>query len=186
MNEEHAESGKRARGRAVSAGGVVWRIAPGAPGRPSLEIVLVQTAALRWGLPKGKRDPGERLRETALREVREETGLLVELGEKVGVMRYRFKSARPGGGKRSVDKEVHFWLMQPTGGSFADHDHEHIDVGWFSLAEAMRRVSYRNTVDVLERAAAMLDGHPDWREALERNGPGGASDGRVPLRSGAG
>ena len=185
MSEKQAGNGKRARRRArvVSAGGVVWRIAPG---QPRLEIVLVQTASLRWGLPKGKRDPGERLRETALREVREETGLLVELGEKVGVMRYRFKSARAGGGKRSVDKEVHFWLMQPTGGSFSDHDHEHIDVGWFGLAEAMRRVSFRNTVDVLERAAAMLDGHPDWREALERSGRDGASDGRVPLRSSTG
>lgn len=148
----------------MSAGGVVWRVAPDGCG---VEVVLVQTASRRWGLPKGKRDPGERLRETALREAREETGLKVEAGEKVGVVRYRFKAADGG---RKVDKEVHFWLMQPTGGSFAEHDHEHVDVRWFRMAEAMRRVSYRNTVDVLERAAAMLDGDPACRRALELRG----------------
>ena len=144
--KEKRRSGKRM--RAVSAGGVVWRRGDG-----GVEVVLVQTPAGRWGLPKGKRDAGERLRDTARREVREETGLKVRVGGKIGVMRYNFK----GGSGPRVDKEVHFWLMQPKGGSFDEHDDEHIDVRWFGMAEAMRIASYRNTVGVLERAAEMLE-----------------------------
>ncbi len=137
------------KGIAVSAGGVVWR-ERSEPGE--VEVVLVQTPARRWSLPKGTPENGEKLDETALREVSEETGLEVELDEKIGVMRYSF-----GGAEARIDKAVHFWLMQPTGGSFEDHDDEHIDVRWVGLGEAMRMVSYRNTASLLEDAAALLD-----------------------------
>jgi 8-oxo-dGTP pyrophosphatase MutT (NUDIX family) len=128
---------------------VVWRERE-QPGE--VEIVLVQTPARRWSLPKGTPENGEKLDETALREVSEETGLQVQLEEKIGVMRYSF-----GGQEARIDKAVHFWLMQATGGSFEDHDEEHIDVRWVGLGDAMRMVSYRNTATLLEDAAAMLD-----------------------------
>ncbi len=143
---------------AVSAGGVVWREAD-QPGE--VEVVLVQTPAMRWALPKGKPENGERLTDTALREVAEETGLKVALDEKIGVMRYSFSAA-----DGRIDKAVHFWLMQATGGSFEDHDNEHIDVRWVGLGDAMRMVAYRNTASLLEDAAAMLDARvrppSDW------------------------
>ena len=137
------------KGIAVSAGGVVWRERER---QGEVEIVLVQTPARRWSLPKGTPENGEKLDETALREVSEETGLQVQLDEKIGVMRYSF-----GGEEARIDKAVHFWLMQATGGSFADHDDEHIDVRWVGLGDAMRMVSYRNTASLLEDAAALLD-----------------------------
>ncbi len=137
------------KGIAVSAGGVVWRERP-EPGE--VEIVLVQTPARRWSLPKGTPENGEKLDETAIREVSEETGLEVRLEEKIGVMRYSF-----GGQEARIDKAVHFWLMQPTGGSFANHDDEHIDVRWVGLGDAMKMVSYRNTAWLLQDAAALID-----------------------------
>ena len=144
------------KGIAVSAGGVVWREreAAGQSGGQGgeVEIVLVQTPARRWSLPKGTPENGEKLDETALREVSEETGLHVALDEKIGVMRYSF-----GGEEARIDKAVHFWLMQATGGSFEHHDDEHIDVRWVGLGDAMRMVSYRNTATLLEDAAALLD-----------------------------
>ena len=137
------------KGIAVSAGGVVWREREA---EGEVEVVLVQTPARRWSLPKGTPENGEKLDETALREVSEETGLEVSLDEKIGVMRYSFP-----GQEARIDKAVHFWLMQATGGSFERHDDEHIDVRWVGLGEAMRMVSYRNTASLLEDAAAMLD-----------------------------
>ena len=141
--------GKKSKKLAVSAGGVVWRPANGGD---QVEVVLVQTPAQRWGLPKGKPNNGEQLPETALREVSEETGLTVALDRKIGVMRYSFAPGRNG----RIDKAVHFWLMKPTGGALEDHDDEHIDVRWFPLGDALRTVSYRNTVSILEDAAELL------------------------------
>ena len=60
----------------MSAGGVVYR----ANGSGELEVAI---CGLRnpenWRLPKGTPDPGETVLQTSLREVREETGLTVEL-----------------------------------------------------------------------------------------------------------
>ena len=137
------------KGIAVSAGGVVWREARA---EGEVEIVLVQTPARRWSLPKGTPENGEKLVDAALREVSEETGLQVAVDEKIGVMRYSFP-----GEEARIEKAVHFWLMRATGGSFEHHDDEHIDVRWVGLGDAMRMVSYRNTASLLEDAAVLLD-----------------------------
>src|SRR5262252_9619771 len=83
-----------------AAGGVVERPATG-----GVEILLVHRIRYdpnEWSLPKGKLDAGETLEQAAVREVREETGCLVRVGEFVGVVRYEV-SGRP--------KEVSFWRM---------------------------------------------------------------------------
>src|SRR5690606_17061881 len=100
--------------KAVSAGGVVFR-----RGEDGIEIVLVgRTAENLWALPKGTPDEGESIEETALREVREETGLEVRIVEPLGEIRYRFGD-RDG---RMVDKVVYHFLMEPVGGDVALHD----------------------------------------------------------------
>ena len=48
-----------------------------------------------WSLPKGKLDAGERWRDAALREVREETGMRCELGDELAPARYRDRKGRP-------------------------------------------------------------------------------------------
>ena len=70
--------------RLVSSGGVVFRHSEG-----RLETVLCgRSEPVRWSLAKGTPDPGETLEETALREVREETGLEVEMEEPLGSIEY--------------------------------------------------------------------------------------------------
>ncbi|MEE3246316.1 MAG: NUDIX domain-containing protein, partial [Chloroflexota bacterium] len=64
----------------VSAGGVVYQRNCG-----RLETVLCgRSQPVRWSLAKGTPDPGESLEQTALREVREETGLEVEINGSLG------------------------------------------------------------------------------------------------------
>ena len=135
--------------QAVSAGGVVYR-----HGAAGLDVVLVKTPRGMWGLPKGTPNPAETLEQAALREVQEETGLEVALGEKVGSIEYWFAEPRE---RVRYHKYVHFWLMQPQGGSLDQHDAEHDCVEWHSFPKALRRVTHANTVRTLERAATLLN-----------------------------
>jgi 8-oxo-dGTP pyrophosphatase MutT (NUDIX family) len=136
--------------RAVSAGGVVYRIAA-----DRIEVVLVARPQTNlWALPKGTPEPGESVEETACREVGEETGLDVSILEPVTDITYSFP--RPRGGGR-VDKVVHHFLMTADGGDVRDHDHEYDLVAWYGLDEALRLMTYDNERGVVEAAARLIE-----------------------------
>ena len=129
---------------AVSAGGIVFRRAA-----EGIEIVLVgRTAERLWALPKGTPDAGETLEETALREVREETGLEVRILDTIGQVEYWYTA--PDGVR--VQKTVHYYLMEPIGGDTANHDDEFDSVEWRHLSEAERLLTHRNQLPMLHRA----------------------------------
>lgn len=133
---------------AVAAGGVVFR-----EGDEGIEIVLVsRRSSGLFALPKGKVDPGEQVEQTAVREVREESGLEAEILEALGEVRYWFTDEH----RERVDKVVYFFLMRPTGGDMANHDHEFDDVGWYHLAEAERLLTHKNQLHILHRAAELI------------------------------
>ena len=116
--------------------------------------VLVITPAGRRrivALPKGGPHEGESGAQTAGREVREETGITVEVGERLGEVSYVYR--RDG---RRIRKTVHFFLMRATGGDPADRDDEMEDVQWFPLERALKRAAYRGEREVLGRAADLL------------------------------
>jgi 8-oxo-dGTP pyrophosphatase MutT (NUDIX family) len=127
---------------------VVWR----RDAASGIQVVLCgRTKENLWGLPKGTPDEGETMEETALREVREETGLEVMPGPKLGVIRYWFTM----NGER-IHKQVHHWLMTPIGGDVAGHDHEFDDVRWLPVAEAQRLVTFANERKMLAEASRLL------------------------------
>jgi len=141
-----------ARPRELSAGGVVVR---GEPGHEQLlAIVPVRRAAdgsSVLGLPKGHIDAGETPLQAAIREVREETGILAEpLGE-LGEVSYWYR--RHG---RSVPKSVAFFLFRPLSGHTADHDHEVEDARWIDLREACRTLTYQGERHMARRALERL------------------------------
>jgi len=106
---------------------------------------------LAWGLAKGLIEPEEDPRDTAVREVREETGLEAEIEEDLGEISYFYVWE----GVR-VRKSVRFFLMRATGGDTADHDHEMEEVRWFPLEEARRTASYKSEHEVVEKAVPIL------------------------------
>src|SRR6266511_4364616 len=112
------------------------------------EVVLTgRTSDRTWVFPKGTPDPGESTEETALREVREETGLDVGIVAPIGVIEYWF--AVPG---ERVHKFVHFFLMRADGGDVSLHDHKYDDVRWVPVREADRMLSYETYREILDRA----------------------------------
>jgi 8-oxo-dGTP pyrophosphatase MutT (NUDIX family) len=102
-SDGHAgEAGRRSRGKTqdpnapvaaaagalTHAGAVVWRQGPKGP------LFLLVTARGRddeWVLPKGHIDAGETAEQAARREVREETGLDVRVGEHLGTEAFTAK-----------------------------------------------------------------------------------------------
>ncbi len=133
--------------RAVAAGGVVWRRGDREP-----QVLLAgRHSDGTWVFPKGTPDRGERLEDTAVREVREETGLDVRILRDLGAIQYDF--AAPG---ERVHKTVHFFLMEATGGDLDRHDHEYDVVRWVGAAEARRLLSFDTYRDVLDRALETL------------------------------
>ena len=109
---------------------------------------------IRWSLAKGTPDQGETLEETALREVREETGLEGKMESPIGSINYWFAGRD---GEARYHKTVHFYLMVPVGGHPDDHDPEFDVVQWFPFDEALRALTYPNEVGVLRQAAQLID-----------------------------
>ena len=133
----------------VSAGGVVYRRAGN-----GIETVLCgRDNPVRWSLAKGTPDPGETLEQTALREVREETGLETIIEEPIKSIDYWFSDRE---GAVRYHKTVHFYLMAPVGGHTNQHDPEFDVVEWFPCSEALNRLAYANEAEVLQRALDLI------------------------------
>jgi 8-oxo-dGTP pyrophosphatase MutT (NUDIX family) len=143
--------GRKPTVRATSAGGIVVRFTGSGP-----DIVLGRRQRSRdgvtWTLPKGTPDPGESIEATALREVREETGLDVRIAGTVGAIQYFFVQ----GGTR-IHKTVHYFLMQATGGDTANHDDEFDEVRWVPLSDASGLMSYETERSIVERSLPAVD-----------------------------
>lgn len=146
--------------REYSAGGVIYRTAPHSPaGKP--EVCLIATEGFRhWQLPKGLVEDGEPAAETALREVREETGLEGEIEDHLGRIEYWY--VRPDYKNRDervrVHKEVDFFLMRYVSGSTERHDHEVDDARWFPVDAALRTLSFEGERDILRKARERIGG----------------------------
>jgi len=134
---------------ATSAGGIVIRFADGAP-----HLVVGKRKRERdgvtWTLPKGTPDPHETTEETALREVREETGLEVEIVRTFDSIEYWFVQ-----GRTRIHKTVHYFLMVPTGGDLARHDHEFDEVRWIAFDEAPTLLTFETERALVARAAVV-------------------------------
>ncbi|MFM6980904.1 MAG: NUDIX hydrolase [Micrococcales bacterium] len=125
-----------------AAGAVLWREEKG-----QLKVALVHRSRYNdWAWAKGKVDPGETLLQTAVREIREETGLKVALGVKLPVLHYNLPSGEA--------KEVHYWAARVTDKALANSkfkpDDEVAAVEWFTPAEARKKFTYTDDIPYLE------------------------------------
>ncbi len=141
--------------REISSGGVVYRESNG-----TTEVALIRVGP-RWCLPKGQVEKGEELQETALREVKEETGLDGEVVAKIGDISYWFT----GKDKKNTDsvkvfKRVSFYLIHYLGGDVSLHDQEVEEVCWSPISEAVKRLSYPTERQTMTKAVALLKKQP--------------------------
>ena len=109
-----------------------------------------------WALPKGNINPGEDPRDTAVREVSEETGATGRLVEKLGDVKYVYTWR----GER-IFKVVSFFLLRYGSGRLGDLPsetaHEVDEVRWLPLAEAPKLLAYGGERRMAERALAAIE-----------------------------
>lgn len=125
-----------------AAGAVLWREEKG-----ELRVLLVHRGRYNdWAWPKGKVDPGETLPETAVREVREETGIKVVLGVKLPVLKYDLPTGE--------QKEVHYWAARVTDKAASNSkfkpDEEVSEVAWLSPQDARSKFTYTDDIPYLD------------------------------------
>lgn len=159
--------------REVSAGGVVVRRLDGvwniAAIEPKREPATASSGAKKkspstlLALPKGLVDPGEKADQTALREVREETGVAATLVAKLRDIKYFY--VRSWGDRERVFKIVSFYLLQYASGTIDDISPDmRIEVQralWMPLEQAPKLLTYRSEREVVKLAQDYLHSHPE-------------------------
>ena len=119
-------------------------------------VLLVKRAhpplVAQWSIPGGVLEVGEMVREAAIREVREETGLIVEPGDLLGVYDRVLRNA-----EQRV--QYHYvlidFLCRPAGGELQAAD-DATEVRWYTCEELPVLRLAEDTLDVIRKGFAQL------------------------------
>lgn len=122
--------------RETTAGGIVFRRKDG-----EVQILLTQDAKDRWTIAKGHIEEGEVTRETAEREIQEETGLSqVHVKDWLGKINFRYRRQ-----SSLVLMTMHVYLVQAQGKTDQLKKEDWMNgIGWFSPNEALERIEYED------------------------------------------
>lgn len=128
-----------------SCGGIIFY-----KGRSNIRILLVKNYNGRyWSFPKGHIEIGETEQETAIREIKEETGLDVEI--KKG---FREVSDYNPFGK--IQKHVVFFLAQAFTENVKLQEEEIAEYIWVDLQQARKVCTYENDLRIIDKAETAI------------------------------
>lgn len=123
--------------REPTAGGVIFR----RNNKRQLEILLIQDAKNRWTIPKGHIEPGETARQTAEREIKEETGLKqMKVMSWLGKINFRYRRQ-----SSLVLMSTQIYLVKALGDTNDLTKEEWMNgIKWMSSNEALDLIEYED------------------------------------------
>jgi ADP-ribose pyrophosphatase YjhB (NUDIX family) len=124
--------------REATAGGVVFRRNQTSG---DIEILLIQDIKDRWTIPKGHVEEGETAKETAVREIGEETGLLdVDVMSWLGKIHFRYRRQQS-----LVLMTTQIYLVHAKGNTDNLKKEDIMNgIGWFNVHEALDMIEYED------------------------------------------
>ncbi len=123
--------------RETTSGGIVFR----RDANNALQILLIQDAKGRWTIPKGHVEPGEEPKQTAEREIREETGLQeMKVYSWLGKVNFRYRRVHT-----LVLMSMHIYLVEGRGETDTLHGEDWLTgIKWMPAAEAIDKIAYED------------------------------------------
>ncbi len=121
----------------MTSGGIVFR--HGKKGQ--VEILLVQDPKDRWTIPKGHIEKGETARETAEREITEETGLQeMDILDWLGKIHFRYRRQQS-----LVLMTTQIYLVRAKGDTNSIKKEDFMNsIGWFTSNESLDVIEYED------------------------------------------
>jgi len=136
----------------ISSGGVVVR-----PTSDGYEVCLVSDGQ-HWGFPKGHVEPGETPEAAALREISEETGIPLEsLVLRAPLPPSEYVYRRPNHGALVFKRVHHFVVEAPADAALHPDPAEITEAAWLGFDDAKARLSFRNSIAILDAARSLLE-----------------------------
>jgi len=132
----------------ISAGVIVYRC-----NDTVREYLLIRNRKGHWDFPKGKQEPGESTVKTALRELHEETGLVIEhVSGPLSPISWIFKENNVLYQKLGV-----LYLGRVEHDAHVSLSPEHTDFVWLPYAEALKKLQHETSRRLLTEAHQTLD-----------------------------
>ena len=121
----------------TTSGGVVFRRSKDG----GLELLLIKDAKNRWTIPKGHVEPGEEPKETAEREIQEETGLQdMKVMNWLGKVNFRYRR-----GHTLVLMTMHIYLVQALGDTDTLTAEDWMaGIEWLPANDAIDKIAYED------------------------------------------